>query len=200
MIVDLLRNDLSRIAEPHSVRVPRLFHTEAWPTVWQMSSDVVATTRPARHAGRRVRRAVPVRLDHRRAQGAGDAPHPRAGARAARHLLRRDRRGAAGRRGDVQRADPHAGAARIDRTAADDARALRHRQRHHRRRHRRRRMGRVAPQARVRRPREPGVRAAGDAAAGGRRLRRRRRAPRAHGRRRAALRVRAAARVGARRA
>ena len=46
MIVDLLRNDLSRVAEPHSVRVPRLFHTEAWPTVWQMSSDVVATTRP----------------------------------------------------------------------------------------------------------------------------------------------------------
>ena len=46
MIVDLLRNDVSRIAEPHSVRVPRLFHTEAWPTVWQMSSDVVATTRP----------------------------------------------------------------------------------------------------------------------------------------------------------
>ncbi len=45
MIVDLLRNDLSRIAEPHSVRVPRLFHAEAWPTVWQMSSDVVARTR-----------------------------------------------------------------------------------------------------------------------------------------------------------
>jgi len=46
MIVDLLRNDLSRLAMPHSVRVPRLFHTEAWPTVWQMSSDVVASTRP----------------------------------------------------------------------------------------------------------------------------------------------------------
>jgi len=46
MIVDLLRNDLSRLAMPHSVSVPRLFHTEAWPTVWQMSSDVVATTRP----------------------------------------------------------------------------------------------------------------------------------------------------------
>ncbi len=45
MIVDLLRNDVSRVAEPHSVRVPRLFHTEAWPTVWQMSSDVVARTR-----------------------------------------------------------------------------------------------------------------------------------------------------------
>ncbi|MGE4329729.1 chorismate-binding protein [Diaphorobacter sp.] len=45
MIVDLLRNDLSRIAQPHSVRVPRLFHTEPLPTVWQMTSDVVARTR-----------------------------------------------------------------------------------------------------------------------------------------------------------
>lgn len=45
MIVDLLRNDLSRIAEPFSVRVPRLFHVEALPTVWQMTSDVEARTR-----------------------------------------------------------------------------------------------------------------------------------------------------------
>ncbi len=45
MIVDLLRNDLSRIAEPFSVRVPRLFHTEALPTVWQMTSDVEARSR-----------------------------------------------------------------------------------------------------------------------------------------------------------
>ncbi|PUE48806.1 bifunctional aminodeoxychorismate synthase component I/aminotransferase [Limnohabitans sp. 2KL-17] len=45
MIVDLLRNDLSRVAEPFSVQVPRLFHTEALPTVWQMTSDVVASTR-----------------------------------------------------------------------------------------------------------------------------------------------------------
>ena len=45
MIVDLLRNDLARIAQPHSVRVPRLFHTERLPTVWQMTSDVVARTR-----------------------------------------------------------------------------------------------------------------------------------------------------------
>src|SRR5690606_39079417 len=45
MIVDLLRNDLSRIAELHSVRVPRLFHTQALPTVWQMTSDVAARTR-----------------------------------------------------------------------------------------------------------------------------------------------------------
>ncbi len=46
MIVDLLRNDLSRIAQPYSVRVPALFHTEALPTVWQMTSDVQARTRP----------------------------------------------------------------------------------------------------------------------------------------------------------
>jgi para-aminobenzoate synthetase/4-amino-4-deoxychorismate lyase len=46
MIVDLIRNDMSRVAEPHSVRVPRLFHTEALPTVWQMTSDVHARTRP----------------------------------------------------------------------------------------------------------------------------------------------------------
>jgi para-aminobenzoate synthetase/4-amino-4-deoxychorismate lyase len=46
MIVDLIRNDLSRVAEPHSVHVPRLFHLQALPTVWQMTSDVVARTRP----------------------------------------------------------------------------------------------------------------------------------------------------------
>ena len=46
MIVDLLRNDLSRIAQPHSVRVPTLFATQALPTVWQMTSDVTARTRP----------------------------------------------------------------------------------------------------------------------------------------------------------
>lgn len=45
MIVDLLRNDLSRIAEPRSVHVPALFTIEALPTVLQMSSDVTATTR-----------------------------------------------------------------------------------------------------------------------------------------------------------
>jgi para-aminobenzoate synthetase component 1/para-aminobenzoate synthetase/4-amino-4-deoxychorismate lyase len=45
MIVDLLRNDLSRIAVPHSVKVPQLFQVQALPAVWQMTSDVVARTR-----------------------------------------------------------------------------------------------------------------------------------------------------------
>ncbi len=45
MIVDLIRNDVSRIAKPFSVKVPALFQTQAWPTVWQMTSDVSAVTR-----------------------------------------------------------------------------------------------------------------------------------------------------------
>jgi len=46
MIVDLLRNDLSRIALPHSVKVPALFQVQSLPTVHQMVSDVTALTRP----------------------------------------------------------------------------------------------------------------------------------------------------------
>ncbi|MEY5099536.1 MAG: hypothetical protein RJA36_2255 [Pseudomonadota bacterium] len=46
MIVDLIRNDLSRVALPHSVKVPELFALQALPTVWQMTSDVTADSRP----------------------------------------------------------------------------------------------------------------------------------------------------------
>ena len=46
MIVDLLRNDLGRLALPGTVRVPRLFEIERYPTVWQMTSTVTACLRP----------------------------------------------------------------------------------------------------------------------------------------------------------
>ncbi|MEX3940235.1 aminodeoxychorismate synthase component I [Paraburkholderia sp. BR10937] len=45
MIVDLLRNDLSRVAQTGSVRVPALFSVEPYASVWQMTSTVEATLR-----------------------------------------------------------------------------------------------------------------------------------------------------------
>ncbi len=42
MIVDLIRNDLGRIAACGSVRVDELFAVEAYPTLWQMTSTVSA--------------------------------------------------------------------------------------------------------------------------------------------------------------
>jgi para-aminobenzoate synthetase / 4-amino-4-deoxychorismate lyase len=44
MIVDMIRNDLGRIAHTGSVRVPSLYAIERYPTVWQMTSTVEART------------------------------------------------------------------------------------------------------------------------------------------------------------
>jgi len=44
MIVDMIRNDLGRIAEPGTVSVENLFAVEQYPTVWQMTSTVQART------------------------------------------------------------------------------------------------------------------------------------------------------------
>jgi para-aminobenzoate synthetase/4-amino-4-deoxychorismate lyase len=45
MIVDMIRNDIGKIAEAGSVSVPGLFQVEQYPTLWQMTSTVTARTR-----------------------------------------------------------------------------------------------------------------------------------------------------------
>ena len=46
MIVDLLRNDVGRLAQIGSVKVPKLFSIETYETVYQMTSEVQAQLRP----------------------------------------------------------------------------------------------------------------------------------------------------------
>ena len=46
MIVDLIRNDVARVARIGSVRVPELFRIEQYETVLQLTSDVEARLRP----------------------------------------------------------------------------------------------------------------------------------------------------------
>jgi para-aminobenzoate synthetase / 4-amino-4-deoxychorismate lyase len=45
MIVDLLRNDLGKVSQVGSVRVPALFKLERFETLWQMTSTVESTLR-----------------------------------------------------------------------------------------------------------------------------------------------------------
>jgi para-aminobenzoate synthetase/4-amino-4-deoxychorismate lyase len=51
MIVDLLRNDLGRIAETGSVEVRALFDAERYPTVWQLTSTIEARLPESARAG-----------------------------------------------------------------------------------------------------------------------------------------------------
>ena len=59
MIVDLMRNDLSRVAEPGSVHVDAPFAVESYPTVHQMVSTVRARLSPGRGAMDLVRALFP---------------------------------------------------------------------------------------------------------------------------------------------
>ncbi|HEV7396023.1 MAG TPA: aminodeoxychorismate synthase component I [Pyrinomonadaceae bacterium] len=46
MIVDLLRNDLGRIAQPGTVKVTSLFELERYDTLWQLTSTIESTLKP----------------------------------------------------------------------------------------------------------------------------------------------------------
>ncbi|TKI08190.1 aminodeoxychorismate synthase component 1 [Martelella alba] len=59
MIVDLLRNDIGRIAQPGSVRVPELFKIEAFPAVHHMVSTITAMLPPERHPSELLRACFP---------------------------------------------------------------------------------------------------------------------------------------------
>jgi para-aminobenzoate synthetase component 1 len=59
MIVDLLRNDLSRVCRPGTVRVPELFALERHPTVHHLVSTVLGELDPAADAVDLLRAAFP---------------------------------------------------------------------------------------------------------------------------------------------
>ncbi|MEM7680680.1 MAG: anthranilate synthase component I family protein [Planctomycetota bacterium] len=59
MIVDLVRNDLGRVAQPGSVRVDEARRIEAHPTVWQAVATVSADLRPGLNAVDALRAALP---------------------------------------------------------------------------------------------------------------------------------------------
>ena len=71
MIVDLLRNDMGRVARGRaSVTWSDVFDLERYETVWQLTSTVSAEARAGVGPRRRVPGAVPVRLGHGCPQGA----------------------------------------------------------------------------------------------------------------------------------
>jgi para-aminobenzoate synthetase/4-amino-4-deoxychorismate lyase len=59
MIVDLMRNDLSRVCAPGTVTVPALLHAQAHPGVWHLVSDVRGTLAPGTGDAELIRATFP---------------------------------------------------------------------------------------------------------------------------------------------
>ena len=91
MIVDLVRNDLSRVAVTGSVTVPELLAVRPAPGVWHLVSTVTARVDVERADGGRARRGVPARLGDRHAQDAGPSAAGGLGAAPPRSVLRHSR-------------------------------------------------------------------------------------------------------------
>ena len=88
MIVDLLRNDLSRTCRPESVRVSQLCGLETYEYVQHLVSVVEAHAARRLHAARPAADFVSRRLGHRGAEDSRDGDHRRAGADGPRRVLR----------------------------------------------------------------------------------------------------------------
>jgi hypothetical protein len=76
MIVDLMRNDLSRVSKPGTVKVPALFEVETYP---HLAADDLDRGRRAGGGARRDRpdrSDLPLRIGDRSAQDKGDGDHP----------------------------------------------------------------------------------------------------------------------------
>ncbi len=77
MIVDLLRNDLSRVCKPGSVQVPVLCGLETYASVHHLTSVVQGHLRDGVDAAQSARRNLPRRFHHWSAKSAGDGSYRR---------------------------------------------------------------------------------------------------------------------------
>ena len=127
MIVDLVRNDLGRVAVTGSVTVPELLVVRPAPGVWHLVSTVSARVGRRRADGSRARRDVPARFGDRHAEDAGPPTADQLGAGTPRSLLRHSRFGVAGRGLRTERGDPYGRVRRLRQRGAW------RRRRHHRR-------------------------------------------------------------------
>ena len=127
MIVDLLRNDVGRVARRARVTWADVFEAERFDTVWQLTSTVAAELAPgARPAptssGRCSRRGSVTGAPKVATMGIIAGPRGRArGASTAARSGSSRRSGAAGPRAQVQRGDPHGPAGRGDRCGRSTA-------------------------------------------------------------------------------
>ena len=107
MIVDLMRNDLGRVAAYGSVHAPEAPEAQPHAGVWHLVSEVERGARPRPRRRGAAARDLPARLGHRRAQGPGAARHLAARGHRTRGLHRRDRLRQPARRPRAQRRHPH---------------------------------------------------------------------------------------------
>ncbi len=88
MIVDLLRNDLSRVCTPESVRVSDLCRLETYEFVQHLVSVVSGRLRDGSSPLDLLRAGLSRRIDHGGSEGSGDGDHCRTRTHGPRSLLR----------------------------------------------------------------------------------------------------------------